>query len=117
MTKRTKSLGNKGEAIALRYLIKKNYQILDKNYRTRYGEIDIIAKHGDYVVLVEVKTKTTIDQGTAEEMVNKKKQKKLLLLSKLIEQKYTQHNIRIDVVAIDTSGQKPIINHLINAVT
>lgn len=115
MTKKTKKLGNKGEDEASQYLIDKNYKILERNYRSRYAEADIIAEDGDYVVLVEVKTKITFDQGSPEEMVNVHKQRKLKLLARELTQKYPDRNIRIDVVAIDYSTDVPKINHLINA--
>lgn len=116
MTKKTKNLGNKGEELAEQYLVKKNYKIIEKNYRTRFAEADIIAVHGDFVVLVEVKTKTSDLQGSAEEMVNDHKKKKLLLLARELMGKYPEKNIRIDVVAIDASLKNPEINHIINAV-
>ncbi len=115
MTKKTKNLGNKGEELAVKYLKNKKYQILDRNYRSRYAEADIIASNGDYIVLVEVKTKISFDQGSPEEMVNIHKQKKLRLLARDLMQKYPDENIRVDIVAIDYSNNVPKINHIINA--
>lgn len=115
MTKKTKNLGNKGEDQAVNYLQEKNYIILERNYRSRWAEADIIAKDGDYVVLVEVKTKVCDDQGIPEEMVNSHKQKKLILLARELEQKYPESNIRIDVIAIREKKNNFQINHIINA--
>jgi len=117
MTIQRKMLGNSGEEIAANYLEKIYYKILDRNLRLKYGEIDIIARDGDYVVIVEVKTKTVIKQGTPEEMVDYFKQKKLRLLARAVSQMYPNNSIRIDVVAVDeTDLNKTKINHIINAI-
>lgn len=116
MSFKRKNLGKSGEESAKKYLINKGYKIIDTNYRSRFGEVDLIAQNGDFIVLVEVKTKEVFEQGNPEEMVNIHKQKKLKLLSREIEQKYPDKNIRIDVIAIDASLPNPKINHIINAV-
>ncbi len=116
MTKKTKQLGNKGEDLACEYLQKNYYQIIGRNVRLKYGEIDIIAAKSDDIILVEVKTKQNFDQGLPEEMVNITKQNKLRLLARALAQKYDEKNIRIDVIAIDFSKNKPKINHIINAI-
>ena len=81
MTKKTKQLGNNGEDLACSYLYKKNYKIIGRNVRLKYGEIDIIAAISNDIVLVEVKTKQNFDQGLPEEMVHITKQNKLRLFS------------------------------------
>lgn len=116
MSLKRKKLGNEGEEIASDYLQKIGYKIIDRNYRTHFGEIDILAQDGEYIVLVEVKTKTNLDQGTPEEKVDYFKQNKLKLLAKHILQKYPSKNIRIDVFAIDLSNEMEKLNHIINAV-
>ncbi len=116
MIHQRKKLGSSGEDIAVSYLIKKNYKILDRNVELKFGEIDIIASDGDYIVLIEVKTKKQFTQGSAEEMVDFFKQKKLRLLSQIIQQKYPNKSIRIDVIAINIVDNNFKINHLVNAV-
>jgi len=116
MTYKTKELGQNGENLATNFLIKNNYQIIKRNYRCRYGEADIIAKKNDVIILVEVKTKITFEQGDPEEMVNYFKQKKLRLIARHLEQEYPKHDILIDVIAIDLSAKNPKINHIQNAV-
>ena len=116
MSRQRKNLGNKGEDLAVSYLISKKYRIRERNHRSRFGEIDIIAKDRDYIVLVEVKTKTIFDQGSPEEMVDYFKQKKLRLLAREIIKDNPQTNIRIDVIAIDLTTAAPKVNHIINAV-
>lgn len=116
MTFARKNLGKSGEDLAAEYLISKNYKIISRNFRNRFGEIDIIAQDGDFVVLVEVKTKQYISQGRPEEQVDYFKQKKLRLLARALLKDYPDKTIRIDVVAIDLTLPEPKINHIINAV-
>ncbi|MDP2874395.1 MAG: YraN family protein [bacterium] len=69
--------GRMGEEIAKKYLEKKGYKIIEQNYKTKYAEIDLVAKRKDKLVLVEVRTKMGEDFGTPEETINWKKQRKL----------------------------------------
>ena len=115
------SLGKYGEELACEFLKNKNYQILKRNYRTRFGEIDIIAKRDDILVFVEVKTKTGGEFGQPEEMVGKNKQIKLEKLAQayLLEQGLSPEteNFRIDIVSVMIKKDKiPEIKHLENAI-
>lgn len=116
MTFQRKFLGHSGEEIAKEYLESKGYKIIGQNIRLKMGEIDLLAADGDFLVLVEVKTKISFTQGVPEEEVDYFKQKKLRLLARVLTQKHPTKNIRIDVVAVDMSTQEPQINHIINAV-
>lgn len=116
MKNQKKKLGNSGENLAIEYLENKNYKIIERNKKFKYGEIDIIAEDRDYIVIVEVKTKTIFDQGRPEEMINWYKKRKLQLLALGVNQLYPNKNIRIDVVAVDKTSIKPKIKHIINAV-
>ncbi len=69
--------GKKGEEEAKEYLKRKGYKVLKKNYKNKYGEIDIIVQKSDELVFVEVRSKTERDFGTPEETVKEKKKKKL----------------------------------------
>lgn len=111
-----KALGKSGEDLAAEFLKTQNYQIIARNSRNKFGEIDIIAKDGDFVVLVEVKTKQYISQGRPEEQVDWFKQRKLRLLARALSKDYPENSIRIDVVAIDLTLPEPKINHIVNAV-
>lgn len=68
-----KKTGNKGEELACGFLKKKGYLIVERNFRTRFGEIDIVCLDGEKLVFVEVKTKIGHDFGEPEEMVSKSK--------------------------------------------
>jgi len=73
MKKNNRVTGNKGEEIACKYLEKKSYKIEERNFRTRFGEIDIVCWDGQILVFVEVKTKIGHDFGEPEDMVSKSK--------------------------------------------
>ncbi|MBP6930257.1 YraN family protein [Patescibacteria group bacterium] len=112
MSRDKKDLGDWGEEKAAKYLAAKKYHILGKKVRTVCGEIDILAQEKDTLVVVEVKTKTSAEQGAPEEMVDWKKQKKLVRLAQEVNQRFPQYGIRIDVVAIENQQ----VRHYPNAV-
>ena len=71
-------IGTMGENLACQYLEKNNYKILERNYRYKRSEIDIIAKKGDLIVFIEVKTRSGHWFGTPEQSVNEKKAQKVM---------------------------------------
>jgi len=113
-----KILGEKGEKIAEKFLKKNHFKIIEKNYKNRYGEIDIIAMDGDYLVFVEVKTKSCADFSEPETWVDFKKQNQLIKLANfyLSEKDFNDINCRFDVIGI-TLGKdnKEKIVHIENA--
>ena len=66
-------IGKQGEEVAVNYLLKNGYEIIERNYQARKAEIDIIARKGDWLIVVEVKTRSSIDFGNPEDFVDKKK--------------------------------------------
>lgn len=70
-------IGKLGEEIARKYLENKGFEILTQNYRTKYGEIDLVSKDKNELVFIEVRTKTKEDFGMPEETLNRKKIAKL----------------------------------------
>lgn len=70
-------VGKIGEEIAKRFLVKQGYEIIEQNYKTKYAEIDLIAKKGKDLVFIEVRTKIGENFGTPEETINKNKMRKL----------------------------------------
>jgi len=99
-----RSIGNIGEDIAVKWLVKnKNYNILDRNYSTGYGEIDIIAEDGKALVFIEVKFRNGTDFGYPYEAVNKNKQCRICKAAlRYVQKKYNTAdiNIRFDVVEL-----------------
>lgn len=96
------SLGKVGEVLACAYLKRCGYEILERNYKTKIGEIDIVARDGKVLVFVEVKTRQSDIYGLPEEAINVKKRNKLTRLAQLyIKQKRLyQSEARFDIVSI-----------------
>lgn len=106
-----KFLGSEGESIAVQFLKKQGYAIIAHNYRTRIGEIDIIAKDGDTFVFVEVKTRSNESFGAPYEAVNTAKRQKMKKVASLYLQKQKKEfPARFDVISITCrqNGQKAI---------
>jgi putative endonuclease len=97
-----KELGKKGEEIAIRFLKKKGYRILERNYVCKMGEMDIIAREKDTLAFVEVKTRTSTAFGPPQLAVTLTKQMQLskVALYFLKEKKLEDVKARFDVVAI-----------------
>jgi len=111
MSRERRLLGQAGEALAADTLQRQGYSILRRNYRTPYGEIDLIARHGDTLVFVEVKLRRSEIFGPPQAAVNTVKQRHLKLAAQyyLNQQRCTDIKIRFDVVAITMAGQQPRI--------
>lgn len=109
-------VGIKGEEISAEYLIKKGYSILEKNYRSKYGEIDLITLDDKEIVFIEVKTRTNLKYGMPCEAVNNKKKKCIIRTAKqyIYINKYENLDIRFDIIEIYLSENKYKINHLKN---
>ncbi len=102
--------GNYGEDMAVRLLKKEGYQILERNYYCRMGEIDIIAKDGEYIVFVEVKLRKNNDFGGASFAIDKRKQEKIRKTALYYLQRFpTEVSVRFDAVLI-TAGDGKIQN-------
>jgi putative endonuclease len=104
-----KRVGREGEDVAAAFLRKRGYRILERNYSTRSGEIDLIALHRATVVFVEVKTRTSDAYGAPELAVNVRKQQRMVkaALAYIKYKKLHQVPCRFDVVAIsNAAGQE-----------
>ena len=113
--------GTLGEKLARDFLKRKGYRIIETNYRCPEGEIDIIAKHDDFLVFVEVRTKTSLEFGSPEESITIAKRKRIKATAAYYQQ--THSNLpplwRIDVVAIELNpkGKPSRIELIENAVS
>ncbi len=94
--------GKKGEEIAVAFLKSKGYMIIERNYKCLFGEIDIVAKDGDTIVVVEVKSRKSEEFGDPQVAVGREKQKKIsrISLKYLEEKRLYPCNARFDVVAV-----------------
>ena len=112
------SLGERGEMIAWNFLRKQGYKILEKNYRCKIGEIDVVAQKNGRIVFIEIKTRAHHGFGRPEESVHAAKQKKLISLAKwyLKEKRKTDVAVSFDVLAITFQGEsEPEIRLIENA--
>ena len=106
MTMERQAMGRTGEDLAVEELERQGYAIVARRYRTRHGEIDIVARDGDTTVIVEVKARATGEFGTAAEAVTPWKQRRLVSMAVdyLARQHLSDRPCRFDVVAIDDLG-------------
>jgi putative endonuclease len=94
-------LGSEGEHLAVKFLKKRGYKIIARNYKTPIGEIDIIAEDGDTIVFVEVKTRTDDSFGQPFEAVNRRKRQKMKNLALLYLKKQGKESpVRFDILSI-----------------
>jgi len=102
MLNQRQQFGKDSESIAVTHLIKSGYKILERNFRTKLGEIDIIAKDRDTLVFVEVKAKRSVRFGDPKEAVTPKKQRKISKVALYYLKATNQIHVkaRFDVVAI-----------------
>lgn len=101
-------LGKKGEAAVKNFLKQKGYQILKTNFRTRYGEIDIIAAEENTLVFIEVKTRASLNCGIPEESVNFRKQQRIrgLAMEYLLQPGRKRYrDLRFDVASVLTDKE------------
>ncbi len=105
MSRSRRDLGAWGEKVASEYLLAQGYQILERNVHTPEGELDIVAKQGEWLVFVEVKARGSETFGSPEEAITNSKQRRLrkAAWAFLQEQGQLDADWRIDVVAIDGS--------------
>ena len=95
------TIGKRGEEIAKRFLEKKGYKIIEQNYRTKYGEIDLVCQKGKELIIVEVRTKVGDLYGTPEESLNYRKLRKLRLNAlAYVSRKRWKGPYQIDAVCI-----------------
>lgn len=108
-------IGRWGEKLASKFLKKQGYKIVDRNYRTKAGEIDIIAKEKESLVFVEVKTRSDSSFGYPEMNVHPKKMQNFRSAVQIyILEKNIQSPFRLDVVSLDMSKKPPDIRHFVN---
>lgn len=109
-------LGQLGEGLAIEFLQKNGYEILETNWFCQKAEIDIIAQKGNILAIIEVKTRSNIAFGSPQDFV---KPKKIQLLVKAVNQ-YVQENdldleVRFDIIGIRKDGNQFILEHLEDA--
>jgi len=109
-----KRLGNLGENLALKYLKNKGYKFIERNFRSKFGEIDLIFQDKETLVFVEVKTRFSQSYGDPEEAVTPAKIRFLIKTVQYFKLKNPKlpDSLRIDVIAIDLDRKKEKLLHL-----
>ena len=110
-------LGSLGEEMAEDFLLKKNYEIKERNWRYHKAEVDIIAETDEYIVAVEVKTRSSDDFGNPQDFVDKKKIKLLIeAMNAYVQQYDIDKEVRLDIIALTKLETGFHIEHLEDAV-
>jgi putative endonuclease len=111
----TNDLGARGERIAVAYLTRAGVRVLDRNWRCREGELDIVAREGSALVFCEVKTRRGLGFGHPVEAVGRAKQARLRLVAQRWLAAHDEHapDLRFDVVGVLLrSSRPPLVRHL-----
>lgn len=102
-----KRLGAYGENLAANFLVRRGYKIIDRNFRTNFGEIDLIASKGDELLFVEVKTRTASSFGYPELSVDWRKIKHLIKAAKIYLNLKNYDNFwRLDIISVEIDKNK-----------
>ncbi|QNM84952.1 YraN family protein [Polaribacter pectinis] len=109
-------LGKEGEKLAVEFLLKNDYKILEKNYRYLKAEVDIIARKGDFLVCVEVKARSSDYFGDPQDFITPKKIKLLVsAIDYYVVDKDLDVEVRFDIIAILINKKGTKIEHLEDA--
>jgi len=114
-----KDVGSWGEAVACGYLESQGFEIIDQNFHTRYGEIDIICSQSERIVFVEVKTRTSTSYGLPEDSITENKKRHLLNASLLYLEEHPEFmEWEFDLITIEGKFMSinPTITHFRNAI-
>jgi putative endonuclease len=117
MKNQRQKFGERGEALAVKHLKKAGYKIIETNYHTRLGEIDIIAEDKDTIVFVEVKSRRSVNFGNPKQAVTLRKQKKISMVALYYLKATGQSSAkaRFDVVTVISSQDRPQVEIIKNA--
>ena len=115
--KHNQRIGKWGEDAVAAYLTERGYEIIARNARTPYGEIDIVTKQADVTIFVEVKTRTSSRMGLPEESVNFRKQAHMLACAEHYAMENAIDHWQIDVIAVEgRQGTEPNVTHFENVI-
>ena len=110
-------VGKWGEESAVEHLTQRGCEIVGRNVRTPYGEIDIIARQGDSVIFVEVKTRTSNNMGLPEESITARKREHMIACAEHYAAEHEIDHWQIDVISVEGKpGTQPVITYFENAI-
>jgi putative endonuclease len=108
--------GALGEQLAKEFLVSEGYKILEENWHFHHHEVDLIASKDDFIVFVEVKTRSNIRFGTPESFVDKGKQSRIIASANAyIKMKKITKEVRLDIVSVILKDDKKSVQHIPNA--
>jgi putative endonuclease len=117
MSGRNQKIGSWGENAAAKFLEERGYNVIARNVRTPYGEIDIIVEKDNLTIFVEVKTRTSTSLGPPEISVTARKQDHMLATAEHYAQENEIDHWQIDVIAVEGKpGAQPVFTHFENAI-
>lgn len=117
MTKHNRNVGKWGEDAVAVYLVERGYEIMSRNARTPYGEIDIVTRQGDITIFIEVKTLTSSKNFFPEQNVTARKREHILACAEHYAMENAVDHWQIDVIAVEGKvGREPKITHFENAI-
>lgn len=109
-------LGKKGEQLAVDYLLKNNYDVIERNYRFDKAEVDIIAQKKETLAIIEVKTRSNTDFGNPQDFVKPKQIQRLVkAVDEYVITNALDVEVRFDIIAIVKKGKQFEIEHFENA--
>lgn len=116
-TLRSRQIGSLGEQYAAAWLENQGWRTLDRNWRCRYGELDLVSRNPmGQIVFVEVKTRRTLRYGTPQEAVTSSKQINLRHAAvqwlAAPEHRMPHHGVRFDVITVIVRGERPLLHHI-----
>jgi putative endonuclease len=117
MTSTGKDIGSQGEDLAVSYLMRRKYKILCRNYRCRFGEIDIIACRKKIIAFIEVKTRRSATFGSPQEAIHRAKQRTIVRVAMryMQEHRIQDAHARFDVIAVRHTQNGSSIEHITEA--
>jgi putative endonuclease len=117
MSKHNQKVGAWGEEVTAQWLLEHEHEIIARNVRTPYGEIDIVARQGDVTIFVEVKTLTSSQNFLPEHQITARKREHMLNAAQHFAAEHQIDHLQIDVIAVEGKpGGTPVITHFENAV-
>ena|SRR6185503_17552396 len=116
--KHNQRIGKWGEQAAAEFLLERGYVIVAHNFRTPYGEIDLIARQGEITIFIEVKTRTSNKMGLPEESINLRKRQHMISAAEYYAAESEIDHWQIDVLSIEgRPGSEPVITYFENAIS
>ncbi|MGI5865710.1 MAG: YraN family protein [Myxococcales bacterium] len=109
--------GEAGESLAAEYFVERGYRVVERNFKSQLGEIDLVVEKGEQLVFVEVRARSYVSFGYPEETISRAKRRKLSLaaLYYVVSRRLTERVIRFDVLAVILTRSGPRIEHIEDA--